>query len=309
MNRKTTDRKKCSKCLKYFTKRTLKKYNGICGRCNKTKNGVNKKNKIPKSLRTKVWKDNIGNSLTGECYCCKRTIYNDDFHCAHIISNRDGGTITVGNLKPTCRPCNLSSGTINLDSFADAMSENKTIQSNDSIGFRRIPEHMKINNKTIQSNDSIGFRRIPEHMKINNKTIQSNNSIGFRRIPEHMKINNKIIQSNNSIGFRRIPEHMKINNKTIQSNNSIRSRIRGHMKIKMHRLSNKINQCKEPIRSRILDHMKIKMCTICSSPISPLEIGNTYGNIIVSKDGEYTHNYCLGERSYIKDLMRNPSVW
>jgi hypothetical protein len=265
MNRKTTDRKKCSKCLKYFTKRTLKKYNGICGRCNKTKNGVNKKNKIPKSLRTKVWKDNIGNSLTGECYCCKRTIYNDDFHCAHIISNRDGGTITVGNLKPTCRPCNLSSGTINLDSFADAMSENKTIQSNDSIGFRRIPEHMKINNKTIQSN--------------------------------------------NSIGFRRIPEHMKINNKTIQSNNSIRSRIRGHMKIKMHRLSNKINQCKEPIRSRILDHMKIKMCTICSSPISPLEIGNTYGNIIVSKDGEYTHNYCLGERSYIKDLMRNPSVW
>ena len=68
----------CDKCKKQFTGATLKKYNGLCGKCY-TASG--KRKSIPKRLRTEVWKEYVGNKLSNICYSCDRTIYFDTFEC------------------------------------------------------------------------------------------------------------------------------------------------------------------------------------------------------------------------------------
>jgi len=50
--------------------------------------------------------------------CCKRvTIDNTNFHCGHVISEKDGGTLETGNLRPICSACNHSMGTENMIEF------------------------------------------------------------------------------------------------------------------------------------------------------------------------------------------------
>jgi 5-methylcytosine-specific restriction endonuclease McrA len=40
-----------------------------------------------------------------------------EFHCAHIISEKNGGTTTLDNLMPICAQCNTSMRTQNLIDF------------------------------------------------------------------------------------------------------------------------------------------------------------------------------------------------
>ena len=60
-----SSKKVCTKCSKQFTKATLKKYNGVCGKCS-TASG--KRKTIPKILKTESWKEHVGNKLDGNCY-------------------------------------------------------------------------------------------------------------------------------------------------------------------------------------------------------------------------------------------------
>jgi hypothetical protein len=78
-----------------------------------------KKKNIPKALRRVVWNTWIGEDIGGtQCLCCKsKKISQFDFHCGHIISEKDGGETTVNNLKPICASCNLSMGSENMDDF------------------------------------------------------------------------------------------------------------------------------------------------------------------------------------------------
>jgi hypothetical protein len=76
-----------------------------------------KKKKIPRAVKTKVWKMQNGNTLEGKCYACDRVIDYDNFEAGHVIAEADGGETIVENLKAVCKPCNTSCGTKNLEIF------------------------------------------------------------------------------------------------------------------------------------------------------------------------------------------------
>jgi hypothetical protein len=80
-----------------------------------------KKKVIPKKIKQLVWNTNIGEDKgTGLCLCCKTTqISQMSFHCGHIISEFNGGGVTVDNLLPVCSLCNNSMGTRNMNEFIE----------------------------------------------------------------------------------------------------------------------------------------------------------------------------------------------
>jgi hypothetical protein len=78
-----------------------------------------KKQKIPAIIKKLVWNTYIGEDIgKSKCMCCKKTdITQLNFICGHVISEHDGGSITVENMRPICGTCNLSMGTRNMNDF------------------------------------------------------------------------------------------------------------------------------------------------------------------------------------------------
>ncbi len=78
-----------------------------------------KKVKIPSALKRLVWNKHIGEDIgKSKCVCCKVTdITQMSFHCGHVISEKNGGGITLDNLLPVCQNCNSSVATMNMDEF------------------------------------------------------------------------------------------------------------------------------------------------------------------------------------------------
>jgi hypothetical protein len=72
---------------------------------------------IPKKIRDRVWSKAFGDDEIGECVCCKDVIEITSWECAHIIAHKCGGKTEDDNLLPTCRSCNRSMGTENLEVF------------------------------------------------------------------------------------------------------------------------------------------------------------------------------------------------
>ena len=72
---------------------------------------------IPKKIRDRVWTKAYGSSQEGKCVCCNDVISQKDWECAHVIAHKCGGGDGEDNLRPTCRSCNRSMGTENLDIF------------------------------------------------------------------------------------------------------------------------------------------------------------------------------------------------
>jgi hypothetical protein len=64
--------------------------------------------------RDAVWEAAFGDELEGQCICCNCTIYEDDWHCAHIVAVKLGGTDSQANLRPACKACNWEMGIENL---------------------------------------------------------------------------------------------------------------------------------------------------------------------------------------------------
>jgi len=86
----------------------------------KAKKSARKSKKaIPKKIKQLVWNNYIGEKNgAGLCQCCNKTeIKQMDFHCGHVISEKNGGEIVVKNLKPICSLCNSSMGSKNMDEF------------------------------------------------------------------------------------------------------------------------------------------------------------------------------------------------
>ncbi len=86
---------------------------------NKNNKKTNIKQKIPKKIKQLVWNTNIGEEFgISTCLCCNNTkISQMDFQCGHIISEKNGGTINIDNLKPICLLCNTSMGIQNMNDF------------------------------------------------------------------------------------------------------------------------------------------------------------------------------------------------
>jgi len=78
-----------------------------------------KKKTIPKVMKDLCWSKYVGDSVgKTKCMCCETNeIKMNDFQCGHVIAEANGGTITVDNLRPICKACNVSMGTENLNEF------------------------------------------------------------------------------------------------------------------------------------------------------------------------------------------------
>ncbi len=78
-----------------------------------------KKQSIPKNVRIIVWNHYIGEDIIKhKCLCCKKvTISNTNFEVGHVISETNGGTHEINNLRPICFACNHSMGTENMIDF------------------------------------------------------------------------------------------------------------------------------------------------------------------------------------------------
>ena len=78
-----------------------------------------KKQAIPKQIRNIVWNHYIGEDIIKhKCLSCKKvTISNINFEVGHVISEKNGGTHEINNLRPICFACNHSMGTENMIDF------------------------------------------------------------------------------------------------------------------------------------------------------------------------------------------------
>lgn len=62
--------------------------------------------------REKVFK-----KFKGKCAYCGCSIDINNFHIEHIIPKKNGGTDKFDNLLPACCDCNLSKGSLDIESF------------------------------------------------------------------------------------------------------------------------------------------------------------------------------------------------
>ncbi len=90
-----------------------------------------KKETIPISVKNTLWNIYFQNNLTGTCQCCRHeAISKNNFDCGHILSEKDGGQVSLDNLRPICRSCNSSMGTLNMDVFMKKYGFDKIEQIN-----------------------------------------------------------------------------------------------------------------------------------------------------------------------------------
>jgi len=80
-----------------------------------------KKKSIPLVLKRRLWSKYFGEQNgIATCPCCKLSqISTFSFHCGHIISERNGGTLILDNLIPLCQSCNSSMGTKSYNEFCE----------------------------------------------------------------------------------------------------------------------------------------------------------------------------------------------
>ena len=78
-----------------------------------------KKQSIPKNVRIIIWNHYIGEDIIKhKCLSCKKAlISNTNFEVGHVISEKNGGTHEINNLRPICFACNHSMGTENMIDF------------------------------------------------------------------------------------------------------------------------------------------------------------------------------------------------
>ena len=73
---------------------------------------------IPKSVKDIVWAKYIGmDKAEGKCYVCGRTIHITDFEVGHNRAIAKGGSDHPDNLRPICKSCNRSMGTMSIEAF------------------------------------------------------------------------------------------------------------------------------------------------------------------------------------------------
>lgn len=78
-----------------------------------------RKKSIPKMLRKKVWSTYNKNAKSAVCYCCElnKFDYMDPWECGHVISEHNGGTLNIDNLRPICGSCNKSMGIQDMNEY------------------------------------------------------------------------------------------------------------------------------------------------------------------------------------------------
>jgi len=78
-----------------------------------------RKKKIPHKLKKDSWYKYIGEDiLKRNCIVCNiNELRNDNFEAGHIISEYNGGVISIDNIIPICSQCNKSMSSRNVDDY------------------------------------------------------------------------------------------------------------------------------------------------------------------------------------------------
>ena len=76
-----------------------------------------KRSSCPKAVKETVWRKYFGNKMTGKCYVCQKPILFTDFEVGHNKPFSKGGTWNMNNLRPICRTCNRSMGSMTIEAF------------------------------------------------------------------------------------------------------------------------------------------------------------------------------------------------
>ena len=109
----------------YKTRGWLDKHEAKCSKYNR-RNDKPKKKKISPEMRFKVWEKYVGNNIRGKCFCCWSaditpfTSYKT-FQAGHIKSEFNGGDISIENLLPICKICNVHMNTTNWDDYVNSI--------------------------------------------------------------------------------------------------------------------------------------------------------------------------------------------
>jgi len=77
-----------------------------------------KRKSCPKTVKEMVWAKYCGiNKMIGKCYVCNRPIHFTSFEVGHNKAFTKGGKWNINNLRPICRTCNRSMGTMSIEAF------------------------------------------------------------------------------------------------------------------------------------------------------------------------------------------------
>ena len=76
-----------------------------------------RRKKAPKSVKESVWLKYNKNRMTGKCYVCGRTVHYMSFELGHNKAHAGGGKWNINNLRPICRTCNRSMGTMSIETY------------------------------------------------------------------------------------------------------------------------------------------------------------------------------------------------
>jgi 5-methylcytosine-specific restriction endonuclease McrA len=108
----------CESCFRDNKNLTIEEFTEMANKIRKTKKS-NDLSKTPSTLRHEVWKKYISeNYRKGKCFCCRTSqIEESNFECGHIISRKNGGLISLANLRPICSQCNKSMSSRDMDKF------------------------------------------------------------------------------------------------------------------------------------------------------------------------------------------------
>jgi hypothetical protein len=90
----------------------------------KGRNDKPKKKKVSPEIRFKLWEKYVGDTLMGDCFCCYKNKITPvtnymTFQAGHIKSEFNGGIISLDNMLPICKGCNVRMHTANWDDYVE----------------------------------------------------------------------------------------------------------------------------------------------------------------------------------------------
>lgn len=90
---------------------------GIQGEKEGTTPSERKRTSCPKAVKDALWRKYFKDKMKGKCYVCGAEIHFTNFEVGHNRAHAKGGTWNVNNLRPLCRSCNRSMGTMSVEAF------------------------------------------------------------------------------------------------------------------------------------------------------------------------------------------------
>jgi len=200
---------------------------------------------IPQAVKKSVWRKYITTEdpkkLYGKCFVnCGKTITIEDFDLGHVIPFSKGGGDNIDNMRPICRECNLSMGTMNLDEFKEKYGFN--VPKEDEVSIQEeitkldkehqiiatsLEESQKCNEKLDKCNKEhkIFQEEYNGLIKINATKLdklKEEYEIALEELTQHFKCETQKIEDSSTLyneKQKEIKKNMRVNTQTINKNN------------------------------------------------------------------------------------------